>query len=86
MGGGGGGGHFGRSPRPYYLPSDPATWSTAEVIRWLKEKGLNDFKDIMYSNGFEGKAVLDLKPVQFRVWAGATLRGCNRCCNMHRPF
>jgi hypothetical protein len=48
-------------------PRDPATWSNDEVIRWLKDNGLKDFKDIMYSNGFEGRQVLTLKPQQFKV-------------------
>lgn len=50
----------------FCLTSNVASWNAADVVIWLKEKGLDDFKDIFYSSGFEGDSLLKLTGESFR--------------------
>ncbi|EDQ84571.1 uncharacterized protein MONBRDRAFT_12710 [Monosiga brevicollis MX1] len=49
------------------LPADPNTWNNGEVLRWLRENDLKDFKDAIYSNGFDGKKLLTLNGDAFKA-------------------
>eukprot|EP00055_Hartaetosiga_balthica_P013334 m.67920 g.67920 ORF g.67920 m.67920 type:complete len:470 (-) comp8231_c0_seq1:750-2159(-) len=52
-------------PAACELPTDPNTWTNGDVLRFLDEKDLNCFKDVIYANGFEGSTFLKLSPKQF---------------------
>ena len=47
------------------LPPNPREWNSAEVLRWLNDVGLKDFKDIFYNNGFMGKHLFSLVASHF---------------------
>lgn len=47
-------------PEDVPLPQNPRDWTNGEILRWLKEQDLDDFKDIFYSNGFSGKQLVAL--------------------------
>lgn len=49
------------------LGSDPLEWMNGEVIRWLKEKDLDDFKDVFYANGFDGATLVTLSAQSFKL-------------------
>ncbi|EGD75248.1 hypothetical protein PTSG_06902 [Salpingoeca rosetta] len=53
-------------PETQPLPDNPADWGNADVLRYLRENGLGDFKEIIYSNGFEGTHMLALTANQFK--------------------
>ena len=36
---------------PKALPANPLDWDTGDVMRWLKDNGLDDFVEVVYSNG-----------------------------------
>ena len=48
-----------------FFVSDPRKWNSADVLRWLKDKDLEDFRDVFYANGFEGATLVGLSSSQF---------------------
>lgn len=52
-------------PEALNLDGNPTLWDTADLLRWLKREGLEDFKAKFYSNGFVGRQVLLLNAFGF---------------------
>eukprot|EP00043_Microstomoeca_roanoka_P018929 m.207019 g.207019 ORF g.207019 m.207019 type:complete len:661 (-) comp16912_c2_seq3:1654-3636(-) len=55
-----------QEPAAAPLPADPKDWNNAEVLRYLREHDLQDFKNIIYANGFSGADLLELSSSQFK--------------------
>eukprot|EP00037_Helgoeca_nana_P032801 m.415407 g.415407 ORF g.415407 m.415407 type:complete len:521 (+) comp29619_c0_seq1:142-1704(+) len=49
------------------LPEDTRHWSATDVLRWLIQDDLEDFKDVFYANGFEGPMLLTLSASSFKA-------------------
>eukprot|EP00040_Diaphanoeca_grandis_P011409 m.58480 g.58480 ORF g.58480 m.58480 type:complete len:512 (+) comp22557_c0_seq1:169-1704(+) len=54
-------------PNTEPLGSDPLEWMNGEVIRWLTENDLSDFKDVFYANGFDGATLVTLSAQSFKL-------------------
>ncbi len=55
---------------------DPKLWDATDVLRWLKENGLDAFSRKFYANGFEGPQLLALNGSAFRVGSHVFLLMC----------
>lgn len=49
------------------LPEDTRHWDATDVLRWLVQENLEDFKDVFYANGFEGPMLLTLSSSSFKA-------------------
>lgn len=54
-------------PEAKPLSDDPLEWNSADVLRWLEDNDLKDFKDVFYANGFEGPMLLTLSSSSFKA-------------------